>query len=253
MASIVHWRHRVNQLLLSDSLGCDFLESDLINHQCREGGHRWRASFWSPGTTILTFLLQVLSAEKTLRMAVAALLVQLKARNVSELPSADPAAYCQARQRLPGWLCDRLCSDLVRGIETQMSQDCRWRGHRVRIVDGATVSMPDTHELQEAFPQPEAQKPGCGFPVARLVVMFCWATGAVLRMAIGDLHVAEISLLRRCWKEWLSPGDVLVADRHYGSYVDIVRLRNPRGARVTRIMRISSVSDSCSNSFRLTP
>ena len=80
--------------------------------------------------------------------------------------------------------------------------------------------MPDTPGLQKAFPQPEAQKPGCGFPVARLVVLFCWATGAVLREAIGNLHTAEISLFRAHYVEWLESGDVVLGDRHFCSYVD---------------------------------
>ena len=61
--------------------------------------------------------------------------------------------------------------------------------------------------------------------MARLVVLFCWATGAVLQCAIGNLHVAEISLLRQSWSTWLQAGDVLLADRHYCSYVDLARLK----------------------------
>ena len=84
--------------------------------------------------------------------------------------------------------------------------------------------MPDTPALQDVFPQPEAQKSGCGFPVARLVVLFCWASGAILQCAIGNLHIAEISLLRQYWHAWLTAGDLLLADRHYCSYGDLVRL-----------------------------
>jgi hypothetical protein len=39
----------------------------------------------------------------------------------------------------------------------------------VSLVDGTTVSMPDTVRNQRAFPQPNTQKPGVGFPIARLV------------------------------------------------------------------------------------
>jgi hypothetical protein len=224
MVSMVHWRQQVNGLLQRDALACEVLADEAVSRRCQEGGYRWRRSFWCPATTLMAFLLQVLGAEKTLRAAVSALLVQWKARGAGGLPSADPAAYCQARQRVPEWLFHRLCGDLAQGLEGQVGPDGRWHGHQVRLVDGSTVSMPDEAELQKAFPQPEAQKPGCGFPVARLVVMFCWATGAVLRTAIGNLHIAEISLLRRCREEWLSPGDLLVGDRHYGSYVDITQL-----------------------------
>ena len=84
--------------------------------------------------------------------------------------------------------------------------------------------MPDTPALQQAFPQPPGQQPGCGFPVVRLVVLFCWVTGAVTQVALGNLHTAEVALFRKNWDEWLAPGDVVLADRHYCSYVDLVRL-----------------------------
>jgi hypothetical protein len=172
----------------------------------------------------VTFLLQVLSVEKTLRAAVSSLLVQLRSCGQTDLPSADPTGYCQARQRVPGSVLTDLSKDLAQQMSALPTKDGRWHGHRVRQVDGTTVSMPDTEPLQKEFPQPEAQKPGCGFPVARLVTLFCWATGAVLRCAIGNLRTSEIALLRRHSAEWLIPGDLLLADRHYCSYVDIARL-----------------------------
>jgi hypothetical protein len=58
-------------------------------------------------------------------------------------PDADPSAYSQARQRLPLALFERLARSLTGQLE---QPDMRWRGHRVRIVDGSSVSMPDTPE-----------------------------------------------------------------------------------------------------------
>ena len=45
--------------------------------------------------------------------------------------------------------------------------------------------MPDTPENQAAYPQHFRQKRGCGFPMARVVVLLSLATGAVLDLAIG--------------------------------------------------------------------
>jgi hypothetical protein len=148
----------------------------------------------------------------------------MKSRGQEDLPSADPAAYCQARQRLPGQVVTVLNHEVGKRLDALTGKDLRWRGHPVKVVDGTTVSMPDTESLQKAFPQPEAQKRGCGFPVARLVAVFCWGTGAALGYAMGSLHVSEISLLRQHWAQWLRRNDLLLADRHYCSYVDIARL-----------------------------
>ena len=80
MATIARWRHHVNAALLNDPAVAQALAPVRIEKTARQVGHRWRESFWSPATTVMTFLLQVLSAEKSLRAAVAALLVQLTAR-----------------------------------------------------------------------------------------------------------------------------------------------------------------------------
>jgi hypothetical protein len=83
--------------------------------------------------------------------------------------------------------------------------------------------MPDEPELQAAFPQPKGQKRGCGFPVARLVALFDWATGALVDLAVDKLKVHEVHLARRLWDQ-LSPGEVLMGDRAFSSYGDLARL-----------------------------
>lgn len=55
----------------------------------------------------------------------------------------------------------------------------------MRLIDGTTVSLADTEENQNAYPQLDSQKPGSGFPICRLVAVTCLATGAVLKGATG--------------------------------------------------------------------
>ena len=225
MANITHWRRQLNSSLLVHASACDALSANAIERHCREAGHRWRKSFWSPPMTLLAFLLQVLSAEKTLRAAVASLLAQLAARGEADRPSSDASAYCQARRRLPVAAVSSLGRAVADRVQDLVGPEDRWRGHRLKVVDGSTVSMPDTPALQKEFPQPSAQKRGCGFPIARLVVLFGWATGVVAHVALGNLHTGELTLFRKNRDEWLQPGDVLLADRHYCSYVDITQLQ----------------------------
>src|SRR5271166_2079464 len=80
----------------------------------------------------------------------------------------------------------------------------------VKVVDGTTCSMPDTAESQKAYPQPGSQKPGCGFPMMKLVGLFCLASGALLEVVRGTLRVHESQLFRHLWPH-LNPGDVLLA------------------------------------------
>jgi hypothetical protein len=223
MADFRRWRRQLKSTLLVNSLLGSALSREAIDAACRTFGHAWRETFWNPTTTLLTFLLQVLSAEKTLRAAVADLLAGLAALGREDIPSGDPAAYCQARRRLPVEVPIAMLAHIVEQIKPLPQNTLTWLGRKVWVVDGTTVSMPDEPELQAAFPQPSGQKRGCGFPVARLVVLFCWATGAVIDLVIDSLHSAELPLFRKLWHHFQS-GDVVLCDRAYCAYVDMARL-----------------------------
>jgi Transposase DDE domain len=116
---------------------------------------------------------------------------------------------------------------LGRTVHQAASDAWLWCGRRVKVVDGTTVSMPDTAANQDAYPQSSTQKPGLGFPIARLVVVFCLATGVVLEAALGRYQgkrTGENALFRSLWDE-LESGDVILGDRYYGSYFDIAMLK----------------------------
>lgn len=224
MANLTRWKRQLKSSLLVNSAFCDMLSPMTIEESCRQAGHAWRDSFWSPSLTVITFLFQVLDGAKTLRAAVALLLAQLAARGDTDLPSADPTAYCQARQRLPGEVFAGLLTHVSNQMKALPQTEQTWLGRRVWITDGSTASMPDTPELQATFPQPAGQKPGCGFPVAKFVALFSWATGAIVDIVIGNLAPHELPLFRKLWHHFRS-GDVVLNDRAYCTYVDFVRLR----------------------------
>ncbi len=98
-----------------------------------------------------------------------------------------------------------------------------WHGRRVRVVDGSTITMPDTPENQAAYPQMKSQKPGCGFPIARILVIFSLSVGTVLEAAIGKYkgkQTGENSLFRELYYA-LAEGDVILADRYFSGWCDI--------------------------------
>jgi hypothetical protein len=83
--------------------------------------------------------------------------------------------------------------------------------------------MPDTPANQRAYPQPASQKPGAGFPLLRLVVLFSLAVGTVLDAACGPYQgqgAGESSLFRALHGR-LRRGDVLLADRYYCTYWEV--------------------------------
>ena len=205
-----------------------------IHAACQSCGHRWRDRFWTPAQTIWTFLLQVLHVGYSCRAAVALSLSRLAAAGRGALPSADPSAYGQARQRLPVEVLRQGVRAVGHRLQERVAATHRWCGRRVWVVDGSSCSMPDTPSLQETFDQPRGQKPGCGFPVAKLVAMFCWASGAVLEVAIGPWWRSELALWRELW-HLLRPRDVVLGDRFYCTFADLAALRGRGGDGVFRL------------------
>jgi len=141
--------------------------------------------------------------------------------------SSNTKSYCNARLRLPERLVRRLVRETGRLLHLKSEKDWKWKGRSVKLVDGTTVSMPDTPENQKMYPQPESQKEGVGFPIARLVAIISLSCGAVLDVAIGPYkgkETGEHALLRQILGS-ISAGDIILGDRYYCSYFLIVMLQ----------------------------
>jgi hypothetical protein len=227
MTSIAPFARRLKSELQTSGAAIELVDPVDVEAACVLAGHRWRRCFWTPPVTLLTFLRQVLHGNCSCRQAVALTLTALSgtaSADPEDEMSGEPSAYSQARQKLPGSVLETVNRRLVGRIRRQASAARRWCGREVVIVDGSSVSAPDTPELQKAFPQPSGQKFGCGFPVLRLLAIFCWASGSLLEWAADSLHVGELALLRRLLDR-LAPGTVVLGDTYYGSYYDLVLLR----------------------------
>src|SRR6202035_2799326 len=94
--------------------------------------------------------------------------------------SAETGAYCQARQRLPEKFFSDIARQTGRALDANVDPQWLWKRRRVYVYDGSSVSMPDTPENQSAYPQPDTQKPGLGFPHARIAAVFSLACGALV-------------------------------------------------------------------------
>lgn len=182
---------------------------------------------FTPALTLWAFLSQVLHA-KAMRSCTAAvarvvtLLIVLGKKPCSD----NTGPYCRARSKLPVAVLRRLTTDVAQGCERQVPKQWLWKGRHVKLVDGAIVTMPDTEENQEAFPQPGSQAKGLGFPMARLVMVFSLATAMVSGMAMGPhkgKKTGETVLLRELFGE-LEAGDIVLGDRYYCSYFMIAML-----------------------------
>jgi hypothetical protein len=212
------------------------LTRSVVEAACRAIGHQWRERVYTPWITLSLFLSQVLSDDHSCDEAVDRF---QKFRFDRGLPpvSTETTSYCDARIRLPEPIVWELVRRTGRSIHDRADPSWLFHGRPVKIVDGTTVSMPDTPRNQEAYPQPGSQAPGLGFPIARLLVVFSLAVGTVLEAAMGRYEgkgTSELALLRMVIDQF-RPGDIVLADRFFCSYWVIAALKE-RGVDV--VMRL---------------
>lgn len=192
----------------------------------------WQGWIYTPAVTVWVFLSQCLSPDHSCREAVAGLIAWRLARGLRAC-SAQTGAYCTAREDLPEEACAQLMRETGRVAEEEAPATWLWLGHHVYDVDGSTFIMPDTPENQAEYPQVPNQQPGCGFPIARFVVVFSLAVGTVLNAALGKYQgklTGENSLFRTL-HSMLKEGDVVLADRYFSGWFDVALIRG-RGAHV---------------------
>ncbi len=203
----------------------DLLDPATVNQVLDKNQVSFRDRIFSPLVTLWTFLSQVLSLDHSCREAVARL-IAFRVSNGQEPCGPETGSYCKARQRL----LLKVITDLVQGtaqrLQEQAPDSWLWKGREVALVDGSTVSMPDTAANQEVFPQPSSQKPGVGFPLARLVAVISLTTGALRALAVGPYsgkETGETALFRTLW-DHLKAGEIVLGDRYFASFCGIAPL-----------------------------
>lgn len=189
------------------------LQPAALRELCRCQGLAWRERLLDPVTTIHLFLLQILHGNTACAHP-----PRLTGRTFTA------SAYCQARPRLPLAVLQAVLARIADAIRPLTEdEDGRWRGHRTFFLDGSGVSMPDTPALQGAFGQPTNQAPGCGFPVARILALFHAGTGLLLKLLTAPLRSHEVTQAAFTHNE-LRRGDVVIADRAFGTFAHIAVL-----------------------------
>lgn len=206
------------------------LPSPLLKRIATTGNSR--DTVFTPLVTLKAFIFQVLCDDSSCKNAVARVLTE-RLQNGLPANSVNTGPYCKARQRLPL----KPLTDTARVVGSQLSEQTasawQWLGFNVVMADGTTVLMPDTEDNQKVFPQQGNQKPGLGFPIARLVALISLSVGTVLDYAVGPYQgkgTGETSLFSTLISS-LSQGQLLLADRYYCTYAIVILLRQ-RGVPV---------------------
>jgi hypothetical protein len=205
--------------LCGDSIPDALLTPPAKGDHSRRRHYSLHVLFWA-------FLAQVLSPNTSCREIVRRLQAWAAASASDSQIETSPqtAGYCKARAKLPEKSLTTIFKHLSQRCEGNAHEGTLWKGRNVKIIDGTTISMPDTPANQAQYPQPSSQKPGCGFPLMHVVGLFSLASGALLQFAKGNIHIHETLLFRRLW-EFLEKHDILLADRGFCSYFALAELK----------------------------
>lgn len=177
-----------------------------------QGGAFSRRRLFSKENTFWAFFSQILDADGGCQEVVRKVQALASSR-ATPIPSASTSAYCQARAKLEKTSLETILAHTSRILE-QRGRSRWWKKRRVVVVDGTGVSMPDTPANQDRWPQPRSQKPGCGFPQARICACFCLQTGALMNYSIGSHKNHELPLLRKQWDNF-KVGDIFLGDKGF--------------------------------------
>ena len=204
-----------------------------------------RRRVFSKANTFWAFFSQVLDADGGCKEVVRKLQAMAIAKELAP-PSSSTSAYCQARQKLSTNMLEEVLAATTASLH-QDDDDSKWHGHRVVVVDGTGLSMPDTSENQALWPQQRTQTPGCGFPQARLCGCFDLHTGALLSYRLGSKKRNELLLLRQQMNTF-EAGDIMLGDKGFCSYYDVWQFQQNQVDTVFTLARGTPVEAASSQS-----
>jgi len=199
---------------------------DPAQASARERPYSVRRTWWG-------FLWQMLHGHATCRQVVGQFQAQLLLAGRRPVDD-DNSGYCQARARLPEPLLVAALHASAQAADRRVAPDPAWHGRVVKVIDGTTLTLPDSPENRTVYPQPTSQKPGVGLPQLHLLVVWSAGGGGVLDHVRGPSRDSELCLLHRLLPT-LAPQDIVIYDRAAGHYVGCALLRAHQADLISRV------------------
>ena len=137
-------------------------EEVIIEHLKEAEAEPHRTRIFPPQTTVWTFLSQVTGEDQSCQNAVSQVIAYMAQSQSDQELSSNTSAYCQARKKLPDALMPNLTRQVAQQVEKTVPVEWKWRKRPVKLIDGTSVSMPDTQANQAVYPQQRTQKKGLG-------------------------------------------------------------------------------------------
>lgn len=183
------------------------------------------ATVYTTMVTLWMLILQRLGGGKSM----SAIVKEVLAHNRDILPenkriregtiSENSGAYSEARKRLNlstiEFFANRVCHSLIE------SAPAWFDGRRAFIIDGTTITLAPTEQLQAAFPPATNQHGETVWPVAMMVVAHELQSGCALPPEIGAMYgennTSEAKLARAIAQR-IPAGSIVLADAGFGIF-----------------------------------
>jgi hypothetical protein len=209
------------ELAFQDSLSPKIVEGALERHKLD-----WRERIYTPWTTLTAFVNQVLSQDQCCKQVVRWLMAH-RLRRGEEVCAPTTSSYCEARSRLPEQFYSDLVKETGRRASAEAPEAWLFKTRPVKVLDGTTVSMPETEANVEEYPLADPDRKGISYPIARLLVIFSLSVGTVLDYMIRPYQgkgTGELSMFTQL-SDTFEPGEIALGDRAFCSYGHVALLR----------------------------
>ena len=161
----------------------------------------WQGWVYTPAVTVWVFLSQCLSPDHSCRDAVARLIAWRVARGLKPC-SAEPALIARheticRKKPFTDW-----CATPASRSRTSRRRVGFGMGEESAPWTAPPSPCPTRRRIRRPIRSMKTQKPGCGFPIARILVVFSLSVGTVLEAAIGKYkgkQTGENSLFRQLY------------------------------------------------------
>jgi hypothetical protein len=203
--------------LFSSCLPHDLLPKTKQKDNSRDRLYTQRRTFWS-------FLWQCLNPQTSCREVVRQIQA-LFTLQAGPVVSEENGAYCRARRRLPTDQLAKALTATAAAVQRHGPTTDFLQGRPVKVVDGSSLTMPDTPANRSAYPIVQTSQTHGAFPMMRLVVLFGLASGAILTMLSGNLHLSELRLFHSLMSQ-LGRGDIVLGDRGFGNFLIVSLLQD---------------------------
>ncbi len=227
----------------------DFIQSFIGDDKLSDISNN-RNRIYTPQRTLSMFISQSLNQDGSCQNRVNKLAL-LKDEKIS----ISTSGYCKARKRLSTSAISTLTKSIALNNTKKVSKNLKFREKNIYLIDGTTITMPDTQENKKEYPHSKSQKDGLGFPICRIVAIICLITGSIIDANIGTYSgkgTGEQTLLRDMLHNF-KKGDLILADAMFSTYsllsyvlkhkIDIVFVQNGARARKTDFTQGEIIGD----------